>query len=441
MQEKQREVLEKIFLAGLRAVDPEQAVRRYVQRIGNKLHVADRAYDLDAFTGVTLAGAGKGAAPMARALEDLLGDYLTAGCITVKYGHALSLRKTKVVEAGHPIPDEAGLEGTEVILQLAHGCSEKDLLICAFSGGGSALLVAPNNSISLAQKQATTRCLLESGATIDEINAVRKHLSRVKGGGLAKAAYPATVISLILSDVVDDRLDVIASGPTAPDFTTFQDCLTIVQKYGLSQRLPPEIPAVFKDGVDGRLMETAKAKDVVFSRVQNLIVGSNKAALIAAGGEARSAGYNTLILSSRIQGEAKEVAKVIVAVAKEVQQSAISISPPACVLAGGETTVTIRGDGKGGRNQELALAAAMALEGWNDISLLSAGTDGTDGPTDAAGAFADGSTCYRARKLGLDPLDHLARNDSYNLFDQTGDLLKTGPTRTNVMDLICVLIE
>lgn len=441
MQQKQRELLKKIFFAGLRAVDPEQAVKNHVRRIGSKLYVGDRVYDVNKFKGVTLVGAGKGTAPMAKALEDVLGDALNIGCITVKYGHAVSLRKTEVVEAGHPIPDEAGLAGTEEILQLAHRCSEKDLLICALSGGGSALLVAPASSITFAQKQATTRALLECGATIDEINAIRKHLSGVKGGGLAKAAYPATLISLILSDVVDDRLDVIASGPTAPDLTTFQDCMRIVEKYDLYDRLPPEVLRVFRDGIEGRLMETAKSTDPAFSRVQNVIVGNSKAALISAEHQARSSGYNTLILSSRIQGEAKEVATVLAAIAKEIKASATPVPPPACVLAGGETTVTIRGEGKGGRNQELALSAAMSLQGWEGITLLSAGTDGTDGPTDAAGAFADGSTCRRARELGLDPLDYLGRNDSYHLFDKTGDLLKTGPTRTNVMDLICTLIE
>lgn len=441
MERPYRTTLERIFRAGLSAVDPEKAVKKFVRRTGNRLHVGDRSYELSNFKKVILIGAGKGTAPMARALEDLLGNSLTAGCIIVKYGHGIHLRKTEVIEAGHPIPDNAGLAGTERILQQLQHCSSEDLVICAFSGGGSALLPAPVASINLSQKQEATRLLLECGATIDEINAVRKHLSRVKGGGLAKAASAATVVTLVLSDVIDDRLDVIASGPTVSDESTFKDCLHVIDKYDLTDRLPMEVRKVLEEGAAGRLPETAKAGDPVFSRVQNLIVGNIRAALLAAREAALAAGYKTQILSSRIEGEAKEVAKVFSAIAKEIRDSGIPISPPACVLAGGETTVTVRSNGKGGRNQELALAAAIALDGWGRIALLSAGTDGTDGPTDAAGAFADGQTCHNARRIGMVPLDYLLRNDSYSLFDRIGDLFKTGPTRTNVMDIICLLID
>lgn len=440
MQNKVRAILGKIFLAGVTSVDPERAVRKHMRRVGNNLDIAGRVYQLDRFSNIILVGAGKGSAPMAKALEDLLGDYLSRGCVTVKYGHALPLRKTKIIEAGHPIPDEAGLKGTREILGMAHRCTDKDLMICVLSGGGSALLTAPIDAVTFAGKQATTRLLLECGAAINEINALRKHLSRVKGGGLARAAYPATLIALILSDVVDDPLDVIASGPTAPDQSTFQDCLAVVRKYDLIERLPAEVARVLEEGGHGNLPETPKSEDVVFSRVQNLIVGNNQAALMAAANAARAAGYHPLILSSRMEGEAREVAKVLCAVAKEIKRSGVPVSPPACLLAGGETTVTVRGDGKGGRNQELALAAGIALQGWEGISLLSAGTDGSDGPTDAAGAFADGSSCRHARQMGLNPLEYLARNDSYNFFAALGTLFTTGPTRTNVMDLICMLV-
>jgi glycerate 2-kinase len=441
MQENRRETLAKIFQAALSAVDPERAVKNFVRRMGNQLRIGDRTYDLSKFKSVILTGAGKGSAPMAKALEDLLGDSLTTGCIIVKYGHAIRLRKTVVIEGGHPIPDEAGVQGTEQILQQLQQCSGEDLVISVFSGGGSALLPAPLATLGLSQKQETTRLLIDCGATIDEINAVRKHLSRVKGGGLARAAYPATVVSLFLSDVIDDRLDVIASGPTVPDPSTYQDCLHIVRKYALSDRLPVEVRQILEEGAFGHRPETAKNGDPIFSNVQNLIVGNNRAALLAASKEALATGYKALVLSSRIKGEAREVAKVFVAIGKEIRDSGFSIGPPVCVLAGGETTVTIRGNGKGGRNQEFALSAAIELDGWDRIALLSASTDGTDGPTDAAGAFADGATCQNARRVGMVPIDYLSRNDSYGLFDKIGDLLKTGPTRTNVMDVICLLID
>jgi glycerate 2-kinase len=441
MESRQRNLLEKIFLAGLRAVDPERMVRKHVKRTDRSLEIGGHSYELDGFQHILLVGAGKGTAPMAKALEDLLGDNLNAGCITVKYGHSIPLRKTEIIEAGHPIPDEAGIEGAERILERVRGCSAKDLIICAFSGGGSALLPAPVHPVSLSQKQQTTRLLLECGASIDEINAVRKHLSRIKGGGLAKAAHPAAVVALMLSDVIDDRLDVIASGPTVPDPSTYYGCLQILMKYGLSHDMPGAVRDLLENGAAGRFEETAKPGDPLFAGVHNLIVGNNETALLAAQEQALAAGYNCLILSSRIQGEAREVAKVFAAIGKEIRTSGRPISPPACILAGGETSVTVRGNGKGGRNQELALAAAVALEGCEAITLLSAGTDGTDGPTDAAGAFADGSTCRRARHSGADCTGYLSYNDAYNLFAKTGDLLKTGPTLTNVMDIIGLLVD
>jgi glycerate 2-kinase len=436
----QRKAMEEILKAGLDAVDPEQAVRRYVRRDKEALIVGETSYSLDRYRRIILVGAGKGTAPMAKALEDILGDKMTGGRIIVKYGYGMPLKRTQVVEAGHPIPDEAGLSGAEELLTQLKECTEEDLVICGFSGGGSALLPAPIPPFTLEQKQACTRLLLECGASIDEINAIRKHLSRLKGGQLAKEAYPATVISLLLSDVVGDRLDVIASGPTVPDESTYQDCLGIVEKYDLVERLPKGVVERFKAGAAGEVAETPKQGDPLFSRVQNLIVGNNRECLLAAREKATSLGYNTIVLSSQIEGEAREVARVLAAIAKEIHQAGIPIAPPACVLAGGETTVTIHGSGKGGRNQELALACAMAIDGWEGISMFSAGTDGTDGPTDAAGAIVDGTTCRRAREAALDPNASLMENDSYSFLESLGDLLKTGPTRTNVMDIICMLI-
>ena len=441
MIEEQKKALEDIFRAGLKAVDPERAVRRYVRCKGNRLFVGDCSYSLDRFKRILLIGAGKGTAPMAKALEDILGDWLNSGWIIVKYGHGMPLKKTHIMEAGHPIPDEAGLRATEDLLKQAQGCTEEDLIICAFSGGGSALLPAPSPPIDLDQKQESTRLLLECGATINELNAMRKHLSRSKGGWLAKTAYPATLISLILSDVIGDPLDVIASGPTVPDESTYSDCMEIIERYDLTNRLPAGVVEYFKQGAAGMLPETPKVGDPVFSKVQNLIVGNNREALLAAREQAISLGYTTLVLSSQIEGEAREVAQVFAAIGKEIRQAGLPISPPACLLAGGEPTVTIQGSGKGGRNEELALAFAIAIDGWDGISLLSAGTDGTDGPTDAAGAIVSGLTCSRARQANLNPQAFLSANDSNSFFESLGDLLITGPTRTNVADLICMIVE
>ncbi|MHC1724800.1 MAG: glycerate kinase [Syntrophobacteraceae bacterium] len=441
MDRETKQTLEKIFAAGLEAVDPQEAVKRYVRLAGNWLEIGECSYPLDPFDRIIVTGFGKATAPMAGALEDILGDRLSEGWITVKYGHGVPLRKVRIMEAGHPVPDEAGLKATRFILDQLERCTEKDLVICAFSGGGSALSPAPRAPLGLGEKQKTTQLLLECGATIFEINSLRKHLSACKGGQLAKVAYPATVVSLFLSDVVGDPLDVIASGPTVPDPSTFSGCLEIVHRYNLSERLPQEVYELLQQGEKGAVAETPKPGDNAFRKVRNIVIGSNRASLLAAAGKAKQLGFNTLILSSFIQGEAGDVAEVLTAIGKEIVSSGNPVSPPACILAGGETTVTIRGKGKGGRNQQLALAAAISLEDWPQIALLSAGTDGSDGPTDAAGAFADGSTCRNAVQKGMVPQNHLSNNDSYHLFKALDDLLITGPTRTNVMDVICLLVK
>jgi glycerate 2-kinase len=438
---ERKRLLTEIFNAGLRAVDPGAAIRSQVHRQGNHLIVANRTYDLGNFQRVCLTGAGKATALMAKSLEELLEDRLSAGLILVKHGHAAALHKTRVIEAGHPIPDQSGLDGTAELLHLLENCGAHDLVICALSGGASALLPAPIPPLDLDQKQLVTQLLLDSGADIGEINSIRKHLSLSKGGGLAKAAYPATLISLILSDVVGDRLDVIASGPTVADNSRFADCLAIVDRYGLSVRFPAPVWQFLKDGAAGLYPETPKAGDPIFAKVQNVVVGNNRLALLAAQAQAEALGFRTLLLTSGLEGEAAQVGRLLAAVGKEAGLSGHPMAPPACVLAGGETTVTLQGHGKGGRNQELALAAAIALDGLDRISLLSAGTDGTDGPTDAAGAFADGTSCSRARARGLNPVDFLSRHDAYHFFAPLGDLLITGPTRTNVMDIMCLLIE
>ncbi len=441
MDEKTKETLQEIFMAGVRAVDPEEAVRRHIELSGNELRVGGCSYRLDRFKRVFVTGFGKATAPMAKALELVLGDRLTGGWITVKYGHGLPLKKIQVMEAGHPVPDQAGLEAARYIIERLKGCTEQDLVLCAFSGGGSALFPAPRPPLLLREKQVTTRLLLESGAAIFEINSLRKHMSVAKGGQLARIVYPATVVSLFLSDVVGDSLDVIASGPTVADPSTFTDCIRIVERYGLSEKLPASVLKLLQNGASGLIEETPKPGDAVFERVQNLVVGSNRAALLASARKASELGYAPLVLSSFIQGEAREIAQALTAIGKEIVCSGHPISSPACVLAGGETTVTIRGEGKGGRNQEFALAAALTLEGWPKISVLSASTDGSDGPTEAAGAFAGSDTCRNGAHGGLNPFDHLSRNDSYNFFKAIGDLFITGPTRTNVMDVICMIVE
>ncbi|MGP7971132.1 MAG: glycerate kinase, partial [Desulfobaccales bacterium] len=305
--------LEEIFRAGLKAVDPEEAIRRHVQLAGDHLLVGGHSYPLASFKRIIVTGFGKGAAPMAKALEEILGDRLTEGWVTVKYGHGIPLKKVQVMEAGHPIPDEPGLKATRFILDHLQGCTEEDLVLCVFSGGGSALSPAPRAPLELSEKQETTRLLLDCGATIFEINSLRKHLSVCKGGQLARIVYPARLVSLILSDVVGDTLDAISSGPTVPDSSTFSDCLRIVERYALSEKLPPPVLKLLLDGAQGLIEETPKAGDAVFQKVQNLIVGSNRSALLASAEKAAQLGYHTLVLSSFMEGEAREIAHAFAA--------------------------------------------------------------------------------------------------------------------------------
>lgn len=385
-------------------------------------------------------GAGKATAPMAVAMETLAGDRLTDGVISVKYGHTAPLEKVRTIEGGHPVPDQNGENGSEQILSLAEKAGENDLLLCMISGGGSALLPRAVPGVTLADKQETTRILLACGATIHEINTLRKHLSMIKGGNLAVKGFPATVVSLLLSDVVGDDLDVIGSGPTVPDGSTFKDCAAIVEKYGIADQLPKPVTHHFSKGLAGEAKETPKADHPAFEKTTNIVIGSNMEALLAARQEALQRNYQALILSSVIEGETGDVALLHTAVAKEVIQTGHPIKPPACILSGGETTVTLKGDGKGGRNQEFALCAAEAIAGKVPVVMLSGGTDGNDGPTDAAGAIIDNTTLDRAAQKKLKLEDHLANNDAYHFFKALNDLLITGPTNTNVMDVRIILI-
>jgi glycerate 2-kinase len=430
-----------IFQAGVRAVDPVNAVKRYFKLQDSILSVGERTYDLASYNKVYVIGAGKASAAMAQPLEEILSDRIKAGAVNVKYGHDVPLKIIRVFEAGHPVPDEAGLKGTKKIIQLLRQTGERDLVICLISGGGSALLPYPAQGLTLENKQKVTKHLLEVGATIHEINAVRKHISQVKGGQLARLVYPSTLISLILSDVIGDKLDSIASGPTVPDSSTFSDCLHILDKYNIRQKIPAAVLELLERGARGEIKETPKADDPAFKKIQNVIIGSNILAVKAAREKAKELKYHSLILSSFIEGETKEVAKVHAAIAKEILSTGSPLPSPACVISGGETTVTILGQGLGGRNQEFVLAAAVEIDGLEDVVILSGGTDGTDGPTDAAGALADGKTVSRAKELGLDAEYHLRENDSYHFFKPLGDLLITGPTYTNVMDLRLVIVS
>ncbi len=429
-----------IFNYGLQAVEPGSAIKRCCKLIGDSLFVGNRTYHLPQYKNLYVIGAGKATAPMAAALENILEDRVSKGIITVKYDHLADLQRIHLIEAGHPLPDPNGEKGADAILNLAKKSGKDDLILCLISGGGSALLPLPSIGITLKNKQDTIKVLLSCGATIHEINTLRKHISKIKGGRLAQAAYPATIISLILSDVVGDDLDIIASGPTVPDSSSFADCMEILEQYQIKDEIPESISNHIESGISGKIPETPKTGDPAFERTQNLIIGSNIESLIAAKDKAEHLEYNVILLSSMIVGETRYAAQIHGAIAKEIIKTGNPLSPPACILSGGETTVTVSGNGLGGRNQEFALAAAIDISGHKEIVVLSGGTDGTDGPTDAAGAFSDTYTLERAKEMGLDPHHFLANNDAYHFFKKLDDLLITGPTNTNVMDLRILLI-
>ena len=381
---------------------------------------------------VLVLGCGKASAAMARAAETVLGERIAEGFVVVKDGYLVPVRRVALAEAGHPVPDSRGLAASARLLALAEGAREGDLVLFLVSGGGSALTPAPAPPVTLEEKQKVTRFLLASGATIGELNAVRKHLSRFKGGLLARAAWPATVLTLALSDVIGDPLDVIASGPTAPDPTTFATALEVLERRGLRGAVPRSVVGRLEAGARGEIEETPKPGDRVFGRVTNVVIGNNALVTGAAVAAAARLGVRPHFLTRELQGEAREVARELVARARQLE-------PPACLIAGGETTVTIRGKGKGGRCQEFALAAALELQPGERFTVLAAGTDGTDGPTDAAGAIVDESTVARGKAAGADAARALGDNDAYHLLDASGDLIVSGPTNTNLLDLYVVL--
>ncbi len=414
-----------IFDAGLAAADPQAAVMRRLKQI-----------DAARYRRIFVVGAGKAGASMARAAERVLGARITAGLVNVKDGHTLPLRRIELNECSHPEPDERGERGAQRIAELAAGAESGDLVLCLISGGASALLPLPAPPVTLAEKRAVTALLLRAGADIHQMNAVRKHISLIKGGQLARLASPAKVGALLLSDVVGDDLDVIGSGPTAPDSSTFADAIAVIERFRLWRKIPAAVRQRLSAGAAGQVDDTPKAGDPAFRGVRNSIVGSNRLAVEACARRAGELGYRALILSTSITGETREIAAMHAAIARSAVESGQPVRGPACILSGGETTVTIRGDGKGGRNQEFALAAAIGIAGLDNVLIFSAGTDGTDGPTNAAGAMADGGTLGRKP----DACAFLDRNDSYTYFAALGDLVITGPTNTNVMDVHIMLI-
>lgn len=433
--------------AALQAVDPRRAIRRSLawdSAAPDTLRVGQARWQLRADDPLWLVAVGKAAATMAEAAAQVLGPRLKGGVVVTKDGHAAGAQlppQLALHEAGHPVPDARGLAAARAVEDLLAPLTARDHVLVLLSGGASALLPAPVAPLSLDDLQITTTLLLRAGATINELNAVRKHLDRLKGGQMARAAQPAALAALVLSDVVGDPLDVIASGPTVPDPTTYAEAWAALERFNLMGQLPPAVAGHLQAGLRGERPETPKPGDPVFAGAHTTLVGSNRLAALAAVEAARDRGYQALLLTTFVEGEAREAGKLAAGLARGVRAHADPLPPPACLVWGGETTVTVRGPGLGGRNQELALSAALALEGLEEVALLALATDGTDGPTDAAGGLVDGGTARRARALGRDPVAALRANDAYPVLEAAGALVKTGPTGTNVNDLLVILVR
>ena len=447
------EELENIFRAGVARVDPALIFKKHVFLEQNKLLIktetVSEKYDLDKYNSIIVLGAGKATAKMALALEKLMGSRITKGLISVKRGHTEKLERIKIIEAGHPVPNTESVRAAREIASLSREGDEKTLFINLISGGGSALLSYPYEDsslkLSLEDKQKTTELLLASGASIQEINCLRKHISGIKGGRLAEMMFPADSLNLILSDVVGDRLDSIASGLTVADESAFVDAVAIVEKYGLKAELPGKVMELLTRGAAGSIPETPKKGDSAFKKVRNILIGTNLTALLAAGEKALSLGYNVKLLSSRIIGDVKDAALMFLGIGQDIEIQNLLAEKPACIIGGGETTVILKGKGLGGRNQEMALHFLEGIyesgTGSESIYFLSAGTDGNDGPTDAAGAFASLEILREAENSGLDLDEYLENNDSYHFFEKIKRLLKTGPTNTNVCDLQIMIVK
>lgn len=429
-----------IFNAAVSAVQPSRLLPKNIQLNKDTLLLKDQSFSLKDIEHIYVTGAGKAAAAMALETEKILGEHITRGIVVTKYDHCLPLKKIKCIEAGHPLPDENSVKAGEEILNLVSNSGERDIIISLISGGASALMADHPPGITLSQLQHLFELLLQSGATISEINTVRKHLSFIKGGQLARAAYPATIVSFILSDVIGDPLDIIASGPTVPDTSSFQDVFSVLGKYRLTDKIHPSIYDWLQKGLNKEIKETPKPEAKFFEKTFNYLIGTNRIALDAAAVKAKQLGFTPFILTDKMSGEVDEEAKKLV-----VHLKNNSYSAPACILIGGETTVTIKGKGKGGRNQQFALAALHELmklsqDQFRIPLILSAGTDGSDGPTEATGALVDEETIRKTKTLDLDVARYLENNDAYNFFAQVGGHIITGATQTNVMDIVIVLI-
>lgn len=439
MNEKMRNDAYSIMSDAIAAVDPAACVYRAVEKKDGELLINGRSYELSRYDNIYVIAFGKASIAMSQAMEDILGDALSSGLAVTKHGFARPLLKMKVYEAGHPMPDDHSIAAGKMVHDLLGTTGENDLIFFLISGGGSALISYPRRGISLTDMAKLTDSFIRAGATIDELNTARKHLSSIKGGGLAKKASPSESVSLILSDVVGDPLDVIASGPTVPDTSSFGDFYEIVDRYSIA--LSPAVAGLLEDGLEGVIEETPKSGEPVFENTVHHLVGNNSLALLEAEKKASELGYNTMVLTSSVIGEAREVGKVFAAIAREERLRGAPIPLPACILAGGETTVTMKGMGSGGRCQEMALSFGIEVEGLENVLLLAAGTDGNDGTTDSAGAFADGQTVERGRNLQFEARMQLNNNNSYRFFKETGDLIVTGPTGTNVMDIYVILVD
>jgi glycerate-2-kinase len=426
----------------MESIDPKRLMYSKVKVAEEKLAINNEIFDLRDFRRIFVVGGGKASGYMAEAIEEILGERISDGVIVVPYGTSKKF-KTRIIrvhEASHPIPDQSSIEGAKKIMELTEKAEKDDLVICLISGGGSSLMAYPREGITLEDKRKVTEILLKCGATINEINTVRKHLSKFKGGQLARSVYPATLISLLLSDVIGDPLDVIASGPTTPDSTTFKDAIAVLRKYNIWDITPQSIRELLLNGEKGLIQETPKAGDPCFEKTHNFIIGNNRIACLSAIAELRRMGLNTLLLTSYAEGEARDIGLIISAIAKEILSSGNPIPRPAGLVIGGESTVTVTGKGVGGRNQEIALSSALKIAGLRGVVIASFSTDGIDGPTDAAGAIIDGSTIDRSIIKGLNAEDYLRNNDSYTFFKNLKDLIFTGPTGTNVNDISLLVV-
>ncbi len=443
---KFRNDVKHFFNYGLKSVSAHYLINQHISLDGSYLVIrsisgGQKSFNISSFKRISLIGAGKASAVMGEALENIFGNVFNDSCILTKYGFSRKLKYYQCTEAGHPLPDKNGLLGSQKIIEICQNAGDGDLVINLLSGGASSLLISPAEGITLEDKIRTANLLLNAGADIFELNTVRKHLSCIKGGNLARQAFSATIINLVISDVIGDDLSVIGSGPFSPDSSTFSDCLRIFNKYSLFNEMPDNVKFRIINGTSHKIEETPKGGEKFFSDIHNFIIGNNSIALNKIKTEAERIGYEAEIITQDLQGEAKATGKQIVQKIFTREKPALNQYKPKCFIFGGETYVKVKGTGKGGRNQELALAAALECQGEHDFLLLSGGTDGNDGPTDSAGAICDNHTISRANQLNINAESMLEENDSYNFFKPLGDLLITGPTSTNVMDIQIVITD